>query len=150
MQRCLVVIGCQKEKLMQCGRDGQKLVTWIQARSDQYDSVISIVRKDLQYDNFNKMGDEIANKDDTILGYATDTLIEVPGYDVDCSKFRRDMEYDIVGISTAASVLCIAMSMFSNGLKVHVLTDHCLDRKSKKLHNAAIEIMKAYMPIAVV
>lgn len=150
MQRCLVVIGVQNEKLVQCGRDGQKLVSWIQARRDSYDMTISIVRKDLVYDNFNKMGDEIANKSETILPYATDQLIEVPGYDVDCSKFRKDIEYDIVGISTAASVLCIAMSMFSAGLKIHVLTDRCLDRKGKKTHNAAVDIMKAYMPIAVV
>lgn len=150
MLHCLVVVGLQKEKLAQCGRDGQRLLEWVQARRDSYDMVISIVRKDLVYDNFNRMGDEIANREDTILPYATDQLIEVPGYDVDCRNFRKDMEYDIVGISTAASVLCISMSMFSAGMKIHILTDRCIDRKGKKIHNAAIEIMKAYMPIAVV
>lgn len=149
MKRCLVVIGCQREKLEQVGRDGKKLITWIQANRDKYDLTISIVRKDLVYDNFNKMGDEVGTKDPTVLDYASDQVIEVPGFDVNCSQFNRAYEYDIVGISTAASVLCIAMSMFSSGLKLHILTDHCIDRKGDKYHDMAVKIMKAYMPIAV-
>lgn len=147
MQRYLIAVGAQPEKVKLCGRDGKKLIEWIQARSGDYDRVISVVRKDLKYDNFNKMGDSIANKDDVRLDYMSHQVIVVPGYGVDCSNFPPNVEYDIVGISTAASVLCIAMSMFSAGLKIHVLENRCIDRKGKKTHEAAITIMKAYMPI---
>lgn len=147
MQKQLVVVGLQPEKIQKC-KGADKLVDWVQAHKDDYDSVIAVVRKDLKTDNFNRMHDDIANKEMVVLPYATDNIILVPGYDIDCSHFRTDpgIEYHIMGISTAASVMCVAMSMFSHGCSIKVLEKLCMDRKG--LHNEAIKIMKAYMPIA--
>jgi hypothetical protein len=96
-------------------------------------------------DNFRYSG-ETMNAGDVYLDYESDNVILVPGYDVDCSLFRKDVDYDIIGISTSASVLCIAMSMYSVGLHINVLEQYCEDRKSKKLEDYAFAIMKAYMP----
>lgn len=86
----------------------------------------------------------------TYLDYESTNVIEVSGYDVDCSLFRKDAQYDIIGISTAASVLCISMSMYSCGLNIRVLGKYCRDRKSNSLEKYAFEIMKAYMPGCIV
>jgi hypothetical protein len=152
MDRCLIVIGCQKEKLDLIDKKVKnKILDFINSESHSYQAVVSIVRKKCNGDrNFRQSNDTIATDGPTYLDYESDTIIEVPGYDVDCSTFRRDMEYDIIGISTAASVLCIAMSMYSCGLNVRVLEPYCEDRKSKKLEDYAFEIMRAYMPGCVV
>lgn len=150
MRRVLIAIGLQKGKLAECGRKGKKIIEWVGAHQSEYDSIIAIVRKDLVRDNFDKMKDKIQNKEVEYFEFPVDKVIEVPGYDIDCKVFAKDIQYDIVGISTSASVLCMAMSMFSNGLNIRVLTKYCCDRKSDKLHKMAVEIMKAYMPISVV
>lgn len=145
--RFLVVIGCQKEKLAQIDkRTRNQILDFINSESHNYTGVISIVRKPMNGDtNFQRSGNTM---DDTAtyLDYESTNVIEVPGYDVDCSLFRKDAQYDIIGISTSASVLCIAMSMYSCGLNIRVLEDYCEDRKGKNLEKYAFEIMKAYMP----
>lgn len=145
--RFLVVIGCQKEKLAQIDkRIRNQILDFINSESHNYTGVISIVRKPMNGDtNFQRSGNTM---DDTAtyLDYESTNVIEVPGYDVDCSLFRKDAQYDIIGISTSASVLCIAMSMYSCGLNIRVLEDYCEDRKGKNLEKYAFEIMKAYMP----
>lgn len=145
--RFLVVIGCQKEKLAQIDkRTRNQILDFINSESHNYTGVISIVRKPMNGDsNFRRSGnvmDDMA----TYLDYESTNVIEVPGYDVDCSLFRKDAQYDIIGISTSASVLCIAMSMYSCGLNIRVLEKYCEDRKGKNLEKYAFEIMKAYMP----
>lgn len=146
MEKILVVVGVQPEKVAECGRKGKKIVDWVINHQDNYDATLAIVRKALGNANFERSGDKIANNNISILGYPADNIIEVAGYDLDVNAFRKDAEYHIIGISTAASVLCIAMSMYSAGLKVSVLEDCCLDRKSDSLHKYAIKIMEAYMP----
>ena len=150
MRRLLIAVGLQKSKLEECGRDGKKIVEWVGAHQSEYDGIIAVVRKDLARDNFDKMNDEIENRETEYFEFLVDTIIEVPGYDIDCKHFTKDAEYHIVGISTSASILCMAMSMFSNGFNIKVLVDRCTDRKGKNLHKNAVEIMKAYMPISVV
>ena len=145
MNKFLVVVGLQPEKIAEI-RCGEKLVKWVLNHQSEYTATIAIVRKDLCRDNFNRMGDTIGNKEASNLPYPADTIMEVPGYDVDCNVFRRDAEYHIMGISTGASVICTAMSMFSAGINIKILGDLCADRKG--MHDHAIKIMKAYMPIA--
>lgn len=148
VDKFLVVVGCQKEKLDLIDKKVRRsILDFIQSESHTYTGVISIVRKKMNGDrNFVRSGNNVATDTHTYLDYESSTIIEVPGYDVDCSSFRRDAHYDIIGISTSASVLCIAMSMYSCGLDVSVIEKYCEDRKSKKLENYAFEIMKAYMP----
>lgn len=150
--RFLVVIGCQKEKLDLIDKKVRRqILDFINTEGHSYTGIISIVRKKMNGDrNFRRAGDNIISDSNTYLDYESQTVIEVPGYDVDCSTFRRDVHYDIIGISTSASVLCIAMSMYSCGLDVSVLEKYCEDRKGKKLEDYAFEIMRAYMPGCVV
>lgn len=150
--RFLVVVGCQKEKLELIDKKVKRqILDFINSSAGSYTGVISIVRKKMNGDrNFRRAGDDIISDTTTYLDYESSSVIEVPGYDVDCSMFRRDAHYDIIGISTSASVLCIAMSMYSCGLDINVLEDYCEDRKGKRLENYAFEIMRAYMPGCVI
>lgn len=145
--RFLVVVGCQKEKLNQIDKKARnQILDFINSEGHSYTGVISIVRKPMNGDtNFQRSG-ETMDSTNTYLDYESTNVIEVSGYDVDCSLFRKDAQYDIIGISTAASVLCISMSMYSCGLNIRVLGKYCKDRKSNSLERYAFEIMKAYMP----
>lgn len=145
--RFLVVVGCQKEKLNQIDKKARnQILDFINSEGHSYTGVISIVRKPMNGDtNFQRSG-ETMDSTNTYLDYESTNIIEVSGYDVDCSLFRKDTQYDIIGISTAASVLCISMSMYSCGLNIRVLGKYCKDRKSNSLEKYAFEIMKAYMP----
>lgn len=145
--RFLVVVGCQKEKLDQIDKKSRNMILdFINSNGHGYTGVISIVRKPMNGDtNFQRSG-ETMSSNNTYLDYESTNVIEVSGYDVDCSLFRKDAQYDVIGISTAASVLCISMSMYSCGLNVRVLGKYCKDRKSNSLEKYAFEIMKAYMP----
>ena len=145
--RFLVVVGCQKEKLNQIDKKARKqILDFINSEGHSYTGVISIVRKPMNGDtNFQRSG-ETMDSTNTYLDYESTNIIEVSGYDVDCSLFRKDAQYDVIGISTAASVLCISMSMYSCGLNIRVLGKYCRDRKSNSLEKYAFEIMKAYMP----
>ena len=84
MRRILVTIGLQKGKLEACGYKGKKIIEWVGAHQSEYDSIIAIVRKDMVRDNFDKIGDKIQNKEVEYFEFPVDTVIEVPGYDVDC------------------------------------------------------------------
>ncbi len=152
MHRFLVVIGCQKEKLDLVDKKFRRnILDFINANAHDYDGVISIVRKKMNGDrNFQRTGDAVVSDTPTYLDYESTNVIEVPGYDVDCGMFRRDASYDIIGISTSASVLCIAMSMYSIGLDIRILKEYCEDRKGRRLEEHAFEIMQAYMPGCVV
>lgn len=152
MDRCLVVIGCQKEKLELIDKKiKQNILDYINTSRGQYQAIISIVRQQMNGDrNFRRSGDMVVGNGPVYLDYESDNVIVVPGYDVDCSTFRKDMQYDIIGISTSASVLCIAMSMYSCGLDVRVLEPYCEDRKGKDLEKYAFAIMNAYMPGCIV
>lgn len=145
--RFLVVVGCQKEKLNQIDKKARnQILDFINSEGQSYTGVISIVRKPMNGDtNFQRSG-ETMDSTNTYLDYESTNIIEVSGYDVDCSLFRKDAQYDVIGISTAASVLCISMSMYSCGLNIRVLGKYCRDRKSNSLEKYAFEIMKAYMP----
>lgn len=145
--RFLVVVGCQKEKLDQIDKKSRNMILdFINSNGHTYNGVISIVRKPIDGDaNFKRSG-EVMSSNNTYLDYESTNVIEVSGYDVDCSLFRKDAQYDIIGISTAASVLCVSMSMYSCGLNIRVLGKYCKDRKSNSLEKYAFEIMKAYMP----
>ena len=145
--RFLVVVGCQKEKLDQIDKKSRNMILdFINSNGHGYTGVISIVRKPMNGDtNFQRSG-ETMSSNNTYLDYESTDVIEVSGYDVDCSLFHKDAQYDVIGISTAASVLCISMSMYSCGLNVRVLGKYCKDRKSNSLEKYAFEIMKAYMP----
>lgn len=145
--RFLVVVGCQKEKLNQIDKKARnQILDFINSEGHSYTGVISIVRKPMNGDtNFQRSG-ETMDSTNTYLDYESTNVIEVSGYDVDCSLFRKDAQYDVIGISTAASVLCISMSMYSCGLNIRVLEKYCRDRKSNSLEKYAFEIMKAYMP----
>lgn len=145
--RYLVVVGCQKEKLSQISKKKRnQILDFVNTESHSYSGVISIVRKPCIGDtNFKRSGNTM-DSTNVYLEYESNNLIVVPGYDVDCSTFRKDVEYDIIGISTSASVLCIAMSMYSCGLNIRVLKDYTEDRKGGSLADAAFKIMSAYMP----
>lgn len=145
--RFLVVVGCQKEKLNQIDKKARnQILDFINSEGHSYTGVISIVRKPMNGDtNFQRSG-ETMDSTNTYLDYESTNVIEVSGYDVDCSLFRKDAQYDVIGISTAASILCISMSMYSCGLNIRVLGKYCRDRKSNSLEKYAFEIMKAYMP----
>ena len=143
MNKFLVVVGVQPEKI-KLVRGGDKLVKWIQTHQQNFDGTIAVVRKDQNNRNFEKAGDTIMNKLISNLDYSADTIIEVGGYDLDCKQFRRDAEYTVMGISSGASVLTTAMSMYSAGLNIKIVESLCLDRKG--LQKEAFKIMKAYMP----
>lgn len=144
----LVVIGCQKGKLEQIDkRTARNILDYIHGNQHLYTGTISIIRKSMKGDrNFKKAGDTVTKNHSEYLDYKSDNIIEVPGYSLDCSQFRQDAHYDLIGISTSASVLSVAMNMYSCGLSINVLAKYCEDRKSKKLEEHAFEIMKAYMP----
>ena len=145
--RFLVVVGCQKEKLDQIDKKSRNMILdFINSNVHTYSGVISIVRKPINGDTNFKRSGEVMSSNNTYLDYESTNIIEVSGYDVDCSLFRKDAQYDIIGISTAASVLCVSMSMYSCGLDIRVLGKYCKDRKSNSLEKYAFEIMKAYMP----
>lgn len=149
--RFLVVIGCQREKLAQVDKKFKNsLIDFLNANGHKYTGVISIVRKPMNGDANFRRPEDTMEATNTYLDYECNNIIEVPGYDVDCQMFRKDADYDICGISTSASVLCIAMSMYSIGLRIRILEPYCEDRKGKALEKAAFEIMKAYMPGCVV
>ena len=123
----------------------RKFIDWIQSNGANYISVVSVLQKSTKHNiNYARQG----YIDDSIeyLPYKSDSVIEVEGYDLDLKHFRKDVLYDIVGISTSSNVLCIAMSMYSAGLRIRVIKDYCEDEKSKKLEDNAFEIMEAYMP----
>lgn len=144
----LVVIGCQKGKLEQINkRTARSILDYIHGNQHLYKGTISIIRKSMKGDrNFKKAGDTVTLNDYEYLDYKSDNIIEVPGYSLDCGQFRKDAHYDLIGVSTSASVLCIAMNMYSCGLDINVLEKYCEDRKSKKLEEQAFDIMRAYMP----
>lgn len=146
-ERHLIVIGCQEDKLNQIDKKSRSsILDFINGNKHEYTSVISIIRRPMTGDvNFRASGNTMGHGD-VYLDYESDMTIEVPGYDVDTKQFRRDCEYDIIGISTAASVLCIAMSLYSAGMKINVLSKYCKDRKGDHLEKCAYEIMDAYMP----
>lgn len=149
MDNFLVVVGCQREKLERIDKKvARNIIDFINSNAHRYSGgVISIVRKSMNGDrNFKRDGSTVVQDVATYLSYESDSVIEVPGYDVDCTLFRRDAHYDIIGISTAASVLCIAMSMYSCGLDISVLKNYCADGQGKKLEDCAFTIMEAYMP----
>ncbi len=142
MNKFLVVIGMQKSKMDKCPKIAKKIQAWVGAHRDDYTQVISVIRT-AQHDNRNMkdgLGAGVIN--DMVI--PCDEVIEVEGYDVDFGPNRRDAEFHIIGISTGASVLCAALSMYSDGLRVKVFKDLCDDRKG--LHKEAIKIMEAYMP----
>ena len=157
MERGLVVIGCQQSKLELAGKKYEKkLMEFIASNRRVYRNIIGVVR-DSNFNasaakNFLKERDQIGNVGMNLLPFEVDEYIAVPGYDIDVSKFRRDaqIQYDIVGISTGASVITAAMSMYSNGMNVRVLSDLCTDRKGIKCHEAAILLMSNYMPGCVI
>lgn len=144
----LVVIGCQKGKLEQIDkRTARNILDYIHGNQHLYTGTISIIRKSMRGDrNFKKAGDTVTSNDNEYLDYKSDNIIEVPGYSLDCEQFRKDAHYDLIGISTAASVLSVALNMYSCGLSISVLSKYCEDRKSKKLEEHAFEIMKMHMP----
>lgn len=144
MDKFLVVIGLQKDNMDECGKPARNILDWVIANQDYYKSTIAVVRKGKSNRNFIQDGDTFSSNM-TVLDFNADTVIETNGYDIDCSNFRTDAMYDIVGISTEASVLCISMLLYSRGCKIRVLSNYCMSRKSKKLHESALEIMRSYM-----
>lgn len=153
MQRdkVLLVIGCQKEKLEQVDKKFRNnIIDFINSSVSDYRSIVSIVRKPTNGDTNFRRSENVMSSDNVYLDYPSDNIIVVPGYDVDCSQFRKDIHYDLIGISTSASVLTIAMAMYSCGLDINVLAPYVEDRKGKDLEKAAFQIMDAYMPDVVI
>lgn len=144
----LVVVGCQESKLSTLDKKKRmSILDFIEANSHNYEGVISVIRTTGKGDtNFRRSGDTIANTAVEYLPYESHETLEVPGYTIDCRTFRKDAHYDIIGVSTAASVLATAMTMYSNGLEINVLEKYCADRKGSALHESALSIMNAYMP----
>ena len=150
MQKFLIAVGCQPSKLSYLSKgEKRKLIDYLNTAKAKYDAVISVIRvNDIDSRNFTSKGDNIGDVSLNLLEYESDDVMEVSGYDLDCKLFRKDAEYDIIGLSTGASVLCIAMSMYSRGLKIRVLKDYCYDRKG--LQKQALQIMDSYMEGVVV
>lgn len=146
----LIVIGTQKAKLEQTSKGFQKrLMLFLDgAKLNGYDSVTAVIRTQRNADGFLSAmaNDGVASDGTEIITFPCDQVINVPGFDIDCSRFRLGEEYHLCGISTAASVLTMAMSMHSAGLNVKVLSKYCEDRKGDRFHKYALEIMNAYMP----
>ena len=134
MQRFLLAIGCSTEKLNLIDKKmRRRLYDFLNTRAyTDYNRVISVVRKD----------------EDNTLDYQTDSVIEVPGFDLPVDKFIHNAEYFLVGISFSASVLSTAFSLYSLGHKIHILEDLCFNRATtpRSIYNAAEEIVQFYMP----
>ena len=146
-EKHLIVVGCQEEKLNQIDKKTkERILDYINGNGHEYKSVISVIRRPMTGDANFRASQNTMSHEDVYLDYESDLTIEVPGYNVDTKLFRRDCEYDIIGISTAASVLCIAMSLYSAGMKINVLSKYCADRKGKYLEEYAYGIIQAYMP----
>lgn len=144
----LMVIGCQKKKLEKIDKKiARNILDYIHCNQYEYTGIISVIRRPMAGDkNFRRSGDDIAIDTKEYLDYPSSVVIEVPGYSIDCDNFRKDVHYDIIGISTSASVMCMAMNMYSCGHDISVLEKYCEDRKGKKLEEHAFNIMNAYMP----
>lgn len=146
MQKILIVVGCQRDKLEKIDRGSRnKILDFIHSTQHTYDGTIAVVRNSnmSDADNFRRKKDTIGDDRPELIEFSADNIIEVSGYDLDCKVFRKDAEYHIIGVSTGAAVLCTAMSMYSAGLRVTVLSKYCADRKG--MHKEAIAIMNAYM-----
>ena len=146
MKTCLVICGVEDEKVEKCGRAGRKLEEWVCANIDKYDHSMAIIRV-AGNRNFNRGQKEFVD-DNANIKYNPGSLYLVQGYDLDVANMPRDFEYHICGISTAATVMSIALSMYSVGLNIRILEDKCLDRLG--FHKEAIKIMRAYMPECVI
>ena len=153
MQKCLVIVGCQSEKLAKINKkDAKEIMHYIHTASHTYETTIAIVRKDVRgsrnllSEDSKRAGNDIVGSSPVMLDYEVSNLIVTPGYDVDVTAFRNDIEYDIIGVSTAAAVLSVAMSLYSRGCKINVLKDYVADRKGPGLQKAAFLIMENYMP----
>ena len=154
MNKNLIAVGIQSGKMELFDRRTQrKIMTFLdEAANGKFDSVTAIIRTQRSKDGYLSAmaNDGIAADANEVIPYEATQVICVPGFDVDATQFRLGEKYYIMGISTSASVLCIALSMFSAGLDVYVIEDMCRDRKGDKYHKYAIEILKAYMPGRVV
>lgn len=151
MNRVLLVIGYQQSKLQFLKKKERiKLEEFLLKNYEAYDGVISIIRdkSDAQGMMKHKELQEAAQDSEAYYPIPIGKTVTVAGYDIDTTGMRKDTIYDIVGVSTAASILCMAMSLFSAGYRIRVLSDFCFDRKG--LHDEAIAIMTEYMPGSVV
>ena len=148
--KILVVVGCNRGKLETMPkREYKYILDFINSHVNVYSSIISIVRKATEgNDNFRRRGIQIYDSSLDCFDYPSDNIICVPGFDINVDGFRKDVHYDVICISTAASVLCVAMSFFSAGYELSVLRDYCVDRKG--LNKEAFKIMNTYMPGIVV
>ena len=144
-KKALLCIGLQPEKLnLIPRRDAQKIIEWILINQDNYDYTLSLVRKAGNI-NFERSSKEIEiGNDMTYYDFRVDREIETTGYNAPSGMFSATDSFDIIGVSTGASVLAQAFEFYSAGINFRVLADLCRDRSG--LHNQAISIIDAYMP----
>lgn len=144
MDKILIAVGYSKNKLQKAGvRFVKKTYDYIMSSIDRYTAIYNIVRKSNQFGNIAK-NDSLELCDDFVYDIPFTKVIEVNGYDLNISQWSKQFEYDIIGISTAASVLSIALSLYSEDMKVNILSEYCYDRMG--LEKEAKKICDAYMP----
>ena len=144
-RRALLCVGLQPEKLeLLPKKEAIRLLDWVLANQDNYDYTLSLVRKKGNI-NFESSNQDIdVNNFDTFYDFRVDREIETVGYNAPAGMFCAQDSYDIIGISTGASVLAQAFEFYSAGIDFRVLTDICSDRNG--LHKEAVKILNSYMP----
>ena len=152
MRRYLLVMGMQDEMIKAVGKkEYERIVNWILGNQLNYDATISIVRKDLVHDHFerdNLKNNVIVNKDKEFYPFHVDQEIEIAGYCPSADVFTSAAQYDIVGISLGDTILSTAFVMFSNNINFRVLTKYCPDRCG--VGKEALKILKTYMSTVVI
>lgn len=148
-RRALLCVGLQPEKLeLLSKKEVIRLLDWVLANQDNYDYTLSLVRKkgNINFESSNR--DIDVNNFDTYYDFRVDREIETVGYNAPAGMFCAQDSYDIVGVSTGASVLAQAFEFYSAGIDFRVLTDICCDRNG--LHKEAVKILNSYMPNCVI
>lgn len=148
-RRALLCIGLQPEKLeLIPKKEATRLLDWVSINQDNYDYTLSLVRKKGNINFEESQKDIDVNNYVTYYDFRVDREIETVGYNAPAGMFCAQDTYDIVGLSTGASVLAQAFEFYSAGISFRVLTDICNDREG--LHKEAVRILNAYMPNCVV
>lgn len=152
MQRTLIVVGCQRSKLEKVpAKYKTRLIDYIHRNECMYMSTIAVIRRNMfGNDNFRRSGDAIMSSGLEIYDFEVDEVIDVPGYVIEVNRLRKDVCYDICGISAGASVIAIAYTLYSYGFKVRILSDLIEDRFGETVKKEALHLMETYMPGCVV
>lgn len=153
MEKYLLVVDVQKANSEGVEKFTRKLTDWINAHAHEYTAVFATIRKNTKVDNFERFLRDDSCQDPKLLDFHYDKLIEKEGYGLDeigYSVIPRNAEINVVGMETGASIMAIALDLFSLGYNFKVIGDLCYCNDGKDIHQAAIKCLQTYIGKALV